>query len=399
MYGLVLEGGGGKGAYHIGAVRALRELGIEIGAVAGVSVGALNGAMIVQDDIEKAYQLWYDIDPAMIINMDEALTGFQKSLNLNATFARIKKIIIQKGLDVQPLINLLRDNIDEERVRKSSIEFGMVTVDITQRAPVEIYKENIPQGKLIDYITASSSLPVFKPTVIDGKKFLDGAFYNNLPVNLVRDKGFTDIIIIRTFGIGFKKPFSTDGLNITSIEPAENLGRVMDFTAGTARKTLSLGYYDALRAFKGLKGKKYYIEPCNEDNFFINYLISLDNDKIRCLCDLFGNDRYSGKRALFEYIVPKVAEFLGMSKNATYEDIAVGLMENIAVSCGVERFKVYSLRELYREIAATNRFSYDGFLKETPGFLKNNDLLALLAKNRIIEGVAGELFNNFKSEV
>ena len=52
-YGLALEGGGAKGAYQIGAWKALREAGIRFSAVSGTSVGALNGAMIVMDDLKK----------------------------------------------------------------------------------------------------------------------------------------------------------------------------------------------------------------------------------------------------------------------------------------------------------------------------------------------------------
>ena len=44
--GLVLEGGGAKGAYEIGACKALEEIGINITAVTGTSVGALNGALL-----------------------------------------------------------------------------------------------------------------------------------------------------------------------------------------------------------------------------------------------------------------------------------------------------------------------------------------------------------------
>ena len=53
-YGLVLDGGGARGAYQIGAWKALKEAGIKIAAVAGTSVGALNGALICMDDLEKA---------------------------------------------------------------------------------------------------------------------------------------------------------------------------------------------------------------------------------------------------------------------------------------------------------------------------------------------------------
>ena len=50
MIGLVLEGGGAKGSYQIGVCKALAELGLEVGGVAGTSIGALNGAMIVQGE-------------------------------------------------------------------------------------------------------------------------------------------------------------------------------------------------------------------------------------------------------------------------------------------------------------------------------------------------------------
>ena len=53
-YALALEGGGAKGAYQIGAWKALKEAGIRFSAVAGTSVGALNGSLIVMDDMEKA---------------------------------------------------------------------------------------------------------------------------------------------------------------------------------------------------------------------------------------------------------------------------------------------------------------------------------------------------------
>ena len=58
MYGLVLEGGGAKGAYHVGAYKAIRELNIEIGGIAGTSIGAINGAMMVQGDYELLEKVW-----------------------------------------------------------------------------------------------------------------------------------------------------------------------------------------------------------------------------------------------------------------------------------------------------------------------------------------------------
>ena len=72
-YGIVLEGGGAKGAYQIGAWRALREAGIRIKGAAGTSVGALNGALICMDDFEKAERIWENISYSRVMDVDDEL--------------------------------------------------------------------------------------------------------------------------------------------------------------------------------------------------------------------------------------------------------------------------------------------------------------------------------------
>ena len=72
-YGLVLEGGGAKGAYQIGAWKALKEAGIHIKGIAGTSVGALNGALIAMDDFEKAERIWETIRYSRVMDVDDEL--------------------------------------------------------------------------------------------------------------------------------------------------------------------------------------------------------------------------------------------------------------------------------------------------------------------------------------
>ena len=71
MIGLVLEGGGAKGSYHVGAYKAILDEGIEIQGVTGTSAGALNGAMIVQGDFDICCKLWEDISYSMVINAND----------------------------------------------------------------------------------------------------------------------------------------------------------------------------------------------------------------------------------------------------------------------------------------------------------------------------------------
>lgn len=69
--GLVLSGGGGKGAYQIGCWQALRELGLDrFTSIAGTSVGALNAALIAQGDFEKARSVWFGIRPSHVLRFN-----------------------------------------------------------------------------------------------------------------------------------------------------------------------------------------------------------------------------------------------------------------------------------------------------------------------------------------
>ncbi|HHW31523.1 MAG TPA: patatin-like phospholipase family protein [Clostridiaceae bacterium] len=395
--GLVLEGGGARGSYQIGACKALKEMGIEFSGVAGTSVGALNGAMIVQDNLEEAYDFWSIISPDKIINFtDEEVqelghggirfAGFSYKIN------RFKKIIAERGIDIRPLIDLLKSVINEEKIRKSRLDFGIVAFDITSVKPVEVYKEDIPEGKLVDYLIASSTFPGFKPKEIDGRLYADGGIYNVLPINLMSNKGYKNIIAVRTFGIGRRKKFDEKELNITYIAPAENLGPILDFSNERAKINLQLGYYDAIRVFKGLKGKRYYIKPYNDEDFFLEYLMGLSKEKIAKLCKLFGIEKSSSKRVLFEYIIPKIASLLGASENASYEDISIALIEKIADISGVERFKIYDLADLISEITRRYVPVKTDFLNEIPGFLMSIDIVTKINRDKILGSIANELF-------
>ena len=107
-YGLALEGGGAKGAYQIGAWKALREAGIRFSAVSGTSVGALNGAMIVMDDLQKAEDVWNNIHFSQVMDVDDE--EMRRLMNrdiplseLKNTLRSVAEIIRNRGFDVTPL--------------------------------------------------------------------------------------------------------------------------------------------------------------------------------------------------------------------------------------------------------------------------------------------------------
>ena len=81
MKGLVLEGGGTKGAYQLGAYKALKELGMEFDGIVGTSIGALNAAFIIQGDYDIMEDIWLNQDYKSFMIIEEDL--YEKYKNTN----------------------------------------------------------------------------------------------------------------------------------------------------------------------------------------------------------------------------------------------------------------------------------------------------------------------------
>ena len=134
-YGIVLEGGGARGAYQIGAWKALKEAGIRIKGISGASVGALNGALMCMDDLEKAEHIWENISYSKVMDVDDGIMEKMMSLNLKTEdfqeiAGAIKRIFADKGLDVTPLRNLITETVDEEKIRNSPRDLFVVTYSL-----------------------------------------------------------------------------------------------------------------------------------------------------------------------------------------------------------------------------------------------------------------------------
>ncbi|HOW23188.1 MAG TPA: patatin-like phospholipase family protein [Sedimentibacter sp.] len=401
MYGLVLEGGGAKGAYHVGAYKALRELNIEIGGIAGTSIGAINGAMMVQGDYDLLEKIWFSVNSYELFDLDpKAITDLKNfnlhDINFSYLLHQSKEILNNRGLDTSRIRELFDSYIDEDKIRNSNIDFGIVTVNLTDKKPMELMKEDIPKGKLIDFLIASANLPAFKIEEVDGKKYLDGGFYNNLPIDILANKGYKDIIAVRTLALGVVRKVRKKDLNITYIQPVESLGSMLgalDFNKEKAMELINLGYYDTMKVFKKLKGYKYYIVPY-EGNF-INRLVDFYNEykeRLYYIGHLLGYDKVSEDRMFFEKVLPRLESILDMKGENDYQDIAIRFFEKIAEKYGLERFKIYKAEEFYHETIERFRENPTAFIKRVPDFIKHNRILSLAVKDDLLVEIFAELF-------
>lgn len=401
LLGLVLEGGGARGAYQIGAWKALRELGMEFKGVAGTSVGALNGAMICQDDFDLAYEIWHEISFEKILKIDEELILKIKERevfpeNFFHLMKTIRELFREGGLDITPLRQLLNKYIREDKIRHSGKDFGIVTVALTDFRPVELYIEDIPRGRVIDYLMASANLPFFKIDKIDGKLYIDGGFFDNLPIKLLTAKGYKDIIAVRLYGIGRTRRINSKRLNLITINPSEDLGGTLDFSQERAQRNLVLGYFDTLRTIKKYSGNYYYIIANQPEDYFLQLLLDFSQEGVQKLAKILGfPENIPYRRLLFEKIIPRISDIFGLGHNATYKDIFISSIEKAALHCNIDKFKIYDFHDLLDMVLKSYPQTSESISEKIPRLFKQSEIVIKSVK----EQLATEIVSVFVSEL
>lgn len=262
-YGLVLAGGGAKGAYQLGAWKALRELGIEFSVVAGVSIGSINGALIASGCYDEAVELWKCASVDRGVKITEELKDPENLFSFRNFPALFKEIVRNGGIDASPTKELLNQFIDEKKVRESKVNFGMVTYLLSEFSPLEIFIDDIPEGQLVDYLLASSKVPGVSKIGPEGEKFLDGGVYDNAPIEMLRKNGYNRIIVLDIStrkGIGHKDDISCAEVIYVRPYDIEDLGAAFDFGEEIHEKRVKMGYLDTRKTFGCLSGRQFYFE-------------------------------------------------------------------------------------------------------------------------------------------
>lgn len=260
---LVLAGGGSRGSYELGVWQALRELDIELHIVTGTSIGAINGAAIAQGDYDAAVRLWNNIDTSKVIDVpvNEGVSLQQKIWETYHSY--MINFFKRGGTGVNSLRETLALFLDEQKVRASSVIYGLVTIEMDSKIPHELFIDDIPQGKMLDYIIASASIyPAFKPHSIDDVRYVDGAYYDNMPVKMALDKGATDIIAVDLDAFGVvKKEILKLAKHVVYIKSYWNLGPTLVFDHATIQRNIRLGYLDTLKAYSAYEGYAFTFLP------------------------------------------------------------------------------------------------------------------------------------------
>lgn len=325
-YGIVLEGGGARGAYQIGAWRALAEAGVKINAVAGTSVGALNGALICMGDLEKAEKIWREITYSSVMDVDDTLMDelFHREMSIREIVSKVMGHLSEGGVDITPLRNLIAENIDEKKIRESGIELCLLTFSVSKMKEVDISIGEIPENLLADYLLASAYLVGFKNEKLHGETYIDGGLINNVPTNSLIQRGYENLIQIRIYGPGRKPRVKwTENTKLYEIAPTVKLGSIIEFDSKRSQNNMKIGYFDAKRMLYGLIGRIYYIEQTREEWYYEKIL-----------------------KELSEIEKAEIAFILRLSLGYTDMELYLAMLEASAKLLHVPKYQVYTIQEL-----------------------------------------------------
>lgn len=303
--GLVLSGGGAKGAYEIGVWKAICERGLDrkIEVISGTSVGGLNAALFsAVRDPSECERLWRDaVGDAYACNSNVVRNALQRSVDEMDAGISHKDEVTKSDL-LAALARTALKGLSHAAESVSNATGGTNTSvgvcdsnrlrDMLQRAlplngmpsrPV-VYVTAVPKGRggkvafrlnglsqedVLERLMATTAIPtVFDAVNIDGVLYVDGSYEahggDNIPIDPIRKNhhGVKTIIVVylKSRGKLTRRLDQKDflGVKIVEIIPSKNIGRgfggwqgVFDSSEATNDELIKLGYKDAKAVFDG----------------------------------------------------------------------------------------------------------------------------------------------------
>lgn len=269
--GLVLAGGGAKGAYEVGVYKALRELELvdNIKVISGTSIGAINALFFAMDNPKVIGDSWRNLSYSRFI-LNQQNTRERK---LDLILEKIKSINTESGIFEQINLNdigllsqsgikdFIEEYIDMEIIKNSDKELYACAYNVDKERPEYFKLNDCTEEEIKDRVLASSAIPhMFKPMLIDGMRYSDGGIHSplysknnidNVPIAPLRNYECDLIILVylsnkdKVNKKGFEDAKVIEIYPSSSLEVISGMGS-LNLRKNTIEGNIELGYRDAM---------------------------------------------------------------------------------------------------------------------------------------------------------
>lgn len=257
--GLVLAGGGARGAYEVGTWKALRELNIEkyIEVISGTSIGALNAMLFLQGDLKLAEELWCNISKERILPTDtkdlitRSILIALGTKNINFVKKYMPKALEAGNISRSGLIDIMNKYLDFEKISNTERVCYITCTEIPELVPKYFKVNDYDIETMKSILLATSALPmIFDSEEVGSNKYLDGGMVDNTPVQPIYGENCDIIIIVHLAKVSNINKGLYPNTKFIDIIPSvidEGLiDGVLDFTPEGSRKRMKQGYEDAI---------------------------------------------------------------------------------------------------------------------------------------------------------
>ena len=296
--GLVLSGGGAKGAYQVGVLRALQELGTRVDMVSGASIGALNGGVLAgaptfSEGVARVEKLWSTLAQASPLKVSP-MVYVKLMLAAGSVLvpeARLLMLAVGAGesslLSEEPLTELMNEYLDTDKLAKglplyvsvykslgALTDLGrclLATAGLKDTPDSEfLHLQSLPENEQRHALMASSALPMlFKARKIAGEKYTDGGqggwskAQGNTPIQPLIDAGCKLIIVTHLNDGALWSRHDFPDVTILEIRPQSTMARdsgllggakdLLGFDVSKIPSWIEQGYRDTLHCIGRVK--------------------------------------------------------------------------------------------------------------------------------------------------
>lgn len=277
-FGLVLSGGGGKGAYQIGVMKALVERGLmgNIAGISGASIGAINLALFAMGDLKTAIDAWSNISNSLFLHLDESLIDFKEGVfSRDGLISMMNTYVNYQSISDCPYPLYANATNYKENGTKESIYFKL---------------NGLSFDDIKTLMVASSALPiVYENIEYKGMTLKDGGVTDNIPIKPLYDLGIRNFLVVDlSHNASINKSKYPDG-KFVHIKPYKSIGELingtLDFSKDGAKLRMELGYVDAIRVLDSMEKEQMTTTEAMNIRAESEYTNIISSYKLTCKID------------------------------------------------------------------------------------------------------------------